>query len=518
MQTHILGTSPARPGILRRNQLASALALALSLSATASMAGNRGPQHPLAPTAQTTTEVRLNPEAVFRQIQDWRASHQLLLPEGPTQNSTTGGTTRTVTNCNDDGTGSLREAIGDSASGDTVDMAGLSCSTITLDDTILFNDNDLNLKGSIVSGFPRPIIQGAAGSTSGLLNHTGTGTLDIENLTLSNGVKYGFNGGGCITSLGSVDVSDSIIKDCRAVQGASNSAMAGGGIYAAGAVGLHDSVISGNSVASVDVAANGGGVHAGGYFVCKYSAIIGNSATSSTSYGQRGGVSARDGANIKYSTIGNNTAGDIGGISISTNAANGAEDNVTLYQNTIARNVVTDDSALSSSGMTISTSASNTGNITLKGNTITFNDSHSDGASALASALFIFSNSAVTANLENNLISNNVSFSNFSYSALEASTAVTITGNHNLIGNVTNATVPGDTIYEIRTGTSSLGDYGGPTPTVAFTGSSWAFNRGLTDFTQDQRSMPRPVGTGDDIGAIETDVLFVDRFEEPPYH
>jgi len=37
-----------------------------------------------------------------------------------------------VTNCNDSGTGSLRDAIASAASGDTIDLDGLTCAAITL--------------------------------------------------------------------------------------------------------------------------------------------------------------------------------------------------------------------------------------------------------------------------------------------------------------------------------------------------------------------------------------------------
>src|ERR1700677_2587006 len=48
-----------------------------------------------------------------------------------------GAATQTVTNCNDSGTGSLRQAVLDSASGDTVSFSpSLPCATITLGSTI----------------------------------------------------------------------------------------------------------------------------------------------------------------------------------------------------------------------------------------------------------------------------------------------------------------------------------------------------------------------------------------------
>src|SRR5262245_59486481 len=42
-------------------------------------------------------------------------------------------TVRVVTNCDDDGEGSLRATIAASASGDTIDLGNLACSAITLE-------------------------------------------------------------------------------------------------------------------------------------------------------------------------------------------------------------------------------------------------------------------------------------------------------------------------------------------------------------------------------------------------
>ena len=39
---------------------------------------------------------------------------------------------RLVTNCNDSGSGSLRNTVASALSGDTIDMTGLTCSTILL--------------------------------------------------------------------------------------------------------------------------------------------------------------------------------------------------------------------------------------------------------------------------------------------------------------------------------------------------------------------------------------------------
>ena len=59
--------------------------------------------------------------------------------------------------------------------------------------------------------------------------------------------------------------------------------------------------------------------------------------------------------------------------------------------------------------------------------------------------------------------------------------------------------------------------------TIAPLTGSWAMNRGhftpgMFDADNDQRGLPRKVGAGVDIGAMESDALFVDGFNKPPLH
>lgn len=147
--------------------------------------------------------------------------------------------THVVTNCDDDGAGSLRDAIQASDYGDVIDMSSLSCAAISLETPLLVNTNNLTLMGQM-SGSPGkyvrlPIIQAASDNDAGLIRHSGDGTLSLEKLTLQNSRKYGSLGaqvsGGCLHSDGDVSLTDVTITGCIAKDTADRDVL-GGAVYA----------------------------------------------------------------------------------------------------------------------------------------------------------------------------------------------------------------------------------------------------------------------------------------------
>jgi hypothetical protein len=124
-------------------------------------------------------------------------------------------TVRYYTNCDDDGMGSLRQAIVASASGDSVRASPtLSCSTITLQSPLTFGQGDLDIEGL---GAGRTIITAAAGVDGGLINHIGSGRLNLQFLTLTGGHKYNSSGqakGGCVYGANDVAINSSRITHC----------------------------------------------------------------------------------------------------------------------------------------------------------------------------------------------------------------------------------------------------------------------------------------------------------------
>jgi hypothetical protein len=132
--------------------------------------------------------------------------------------------------------------------------------------------------------------------------------------------------------------------------------------------------------------------------------------------------------------------------------------------------------------------------------------------------LYIGGDATVTTTVVSNIVSGN-SGDGFSYDWFVPD--ATIEGDHNLVGWEAGGLPPPDTIVEEYIQMLPLDDNGGPTQTQVIGNGSWAFNEGIyndqgkTDPYTDQRGEDREVGAGVDIGAFETDALFIGRFEEP---
>jgi hypothetical protein len=223
-----------------------------------------------------------------------------------------GGTTIPVTNCNDGGAGSLRDAVENLAvSGDTVDMTGLSCSAITLTSgAIVASQDDLTIVGPGADMYGVTIDANYASET---FLHVGTGTLRLKYMTVQNGGKYTSGdadaAGGCIYSAGRVDVLDSGVKYCT-VEAQGTGIARGGGVYAK--LGFSSSVatIAGNSARGEVVF--GGGVFTHG-LVATYSWFRNNEAIGSAG-GSGGAIMAFGDASVVTSTISGNSSNQVGGV------------------------------------------------------------------------------------------------------------------------------------------------------------------------------------------------------------
>lgn len=225
--------------------------------------------------------------------------HALPRRNAPLPAATRGGATLPVTSCADDGSsGTLRSVVAGAASGDTVDLSGLSCSSITLTQGAISTHLDsLTLHGPAT---PLALDGGDAGS---VLTHYGAGTLRIERLTITNGYYQG--GGGCLFSQASITLVDTAVRDCHS----SDQYGAGAGVLARGDLTLESSTLSGNSGAVA-----GGGAVADGVVTIRNSTISGNTAAA-VGGGLYHGGDAASGATLTVtnSTITGNTASYGGG-------------------------------------------------------------------------------------------------------------------------------------------------------------------------------------------------------------
>jgi BspA type Leucine rich repeat region (6 copies)/Concanavalin A-like lectin/glucanases superfamily len=187
----------------------------------------------------------------------------------------TGGLTFSVTNTNDSGPGSLRDAVANFVSGDTIILStNLSGATIRLASGELLLDRNLTLDAS---GLPNGlVIDGNASSR--VFEVASNCTVVLDSLTITNGNASGNYGGG-IYNNGTLTLNECTL--------AGNSAMYdGGGVYNFydGTVTLNQCTLAGNSA---NYYSSGGGIYNNfGTVTLNQCTVAGNSATS----GSGGGI------------------------------------------------------------------------------------------------------------------------------------------------------------------------------------------------------------------------------------
>ena len=229
-----------------------------------------------------------------------------------------------VTNLQDHGPGSLRQAIDVSPPGSTVTFeAGLS-------GTIRLTTRDLNIGKNLTIRGPVTHTISVSSGTSGLFIHVLSGiSVTISNLVFKDS-KPSKPIAGFILNEGTLTLSDSTVSG-------NTSKFGGGGIFNGGTLTLNDSTVSGNSGGSVSVEGadgvgggisnygtltlsdstvsgntskfGGGGIFNGGTLTLSNSTVSGNSGGSVDIYNCGGGGICNVGRlTITFSTITNNTA------------------------------------------------------------------------------------------------------------------------------------------------------------------------------------------------------------------
>jgi predicted outer membrane repeat protein len=422
--------------------------------------------------------------------------------------------TFSVTNLNDSGAGSLRQAIIDANStggaDDIVFQSGLTGTialtsgemSITESVTItgngatdsvidaqqasrIFNVDsgtidvtltDLTLSnGEITSGSP---------ASGGAVRFVSSGTLAVSQSVLTN--NFANNQGGAIFSpLGSVVVSGSTLT--------SNSTnVEGGAIYAqSGPVSVTDSTLSSNS------SVFGGAIEAGQLTINR-SELAGNSANT-------GGAIGAVSLDMEESTLSLNSATLDGGAIYALGAATVTQS--TFFQNIAARGgaIYAVDGPVTVLQSTLDRNLSNDSNSNFSGNAIYSQSAHLTIQNSIIASQNDVSRSVVRPSpdggdafvVEFSLIGTNVGTS------LTATGATTPDGNGNLIGDSAG----------IAPGTGALADNGGPTSTIELLPGSPALNRGsnaiASGLTADQRGAPfaRVFDGTVDMGAFENQIL-----------
>lgn len=423
------------------------------------------------------------------------------------------GMTIAVKNCNDSGPGSLRAAVTGALSGDTIDMTALACRRINLTSgAIVTYQNDLTLVGG--GGMTVD-----ANRTSPIFHHYGNGWLRIRGMTLARGRNRISYDGGCIYSLGKVELRNSLVHWCLAWTPDYSSD--GGGIYARDVVTLIDSQVVGNTADS-----RGGGVFTDRLITFR-SRICGNHAGSGGGAHVSGGAHTMGGVNINSTTFSGNTGGALtlgdGGdrdsvIANSTISGNyGRRVGATGYAGTIVSMYVDEGSATiinstisgntPGSGSTVSISGRER---SIVNSTIAFNQHTGYDGSPCPSgaAAVVFWGRPESPHIESTIAANNVCDGNPIHDISTSDIPdpePEVVGANNLIMS-SNVPLPPDTI-SVDPRLAPLADNGGLTKTHALLDDSPAIDAGnnAAGLPYDQRraGFPRVKGPQADIGAYE---------------
>lgn len=459
-----------------------------------------------------------------------------------------------VTNLNDSGPGSLRQAILDanaSPGEDTIVVAPDLSGTITLTSGQLTISDDL-----ILTGPGEGLLAVSGNNTSRVFEIVLAVNVTMSDLTIRDGVVSGINGGGILTRgrlnlqrctlsnnsafQGGAIFNESLVLTATNVSISGNSAsQSGGGIFNdTGSTKLINSVVRANNapggggfangfalaeitnstVAENTAIFNGGGILNDGSQLMVTGAIISGNTVTGT-FGRGGGIdnhlastltitestisdnSARDGGGIDSSsscaltitgsTISNNRGGQGGGIMSSDHST------LTVTNSTISGNSAT---PFQGGGIRNSGDAANISNCTISGNSAPVNQFGSAGGLYNATGPLTVKNSIVASNVNGDCFS---------------SSAGSITGLG--VNFSTDGSCPGFTqATPAQLNLGPLENNGGATQTHALLPGSVAVDSvtDCTDITntpveKDQRGIERPVdGDGDgefrcDAGAYE---------------
>ena len=227
-----------------------------------------------------------------------------------------------VTSCDDSGTGTLREVVGNAASGDTVDLSGLTGMSACVNSRISLSSGEIPVKQDELTikgpGASTLAIDGSA-MPSGpgdyrLFNHSGSGTLTFRDIRLTSGHVYHDSSdaafGGCVYSASKLELYDTEVISCSATS--TDGSASGGGLLASGGVALHGSTLYKNEAASKNSYAIGGAAWTKGDALLDHTRVETNVADTSGTFAYAGGVFANGTLTLTSATLSGNTASSTG--------------------------------------------------------------------------------------------------------------------------------------------------------------------------------------------------------------
>lgn len=475
------------------------------------------------------------------------------------------GPTFTVTNTDDAGTGSLRQAVLDANAATGANTIVFDPSvfstpqTITLTTGNIVFTNTTNANATII-GPGANLLTISGNNASKIFTALETPVVSISGMTLTGGngvgTAPGNTFGGAIYNQGDMTLTDMVITG-------NTSASDGGGVYNSTDDGMRliNCVISNNtSNSDGNTSGLGGGVLNIGDMLILGSTISGNTAAGTGLDG--GGIYTERRMTILNSTItGNRASGDGGGITFPVNSTSAfmTITNSTVSNNTanfditdnvgngggiytgidtavmIFQSAITGNSALGSSPTDAGGNGGGIrsgGDMTVTNTTISGNNAGRDGA-----GIYAVSNTFNITTIASSTIVNNTAIRDFGGISGDPDQPVIVRNSiiannldggsgpdvgrlinsqgYNLIENTTGATISGDTATNITgqdPNLGPLGNNGGTTQTHALLLGSPANNAANpTEYPPtDQRGAPRPAYSGmsrPDIGALDDPLL-----------
>jgi parallel beta-helix repeat protein len=377
--------------------------------------------------------------------------------------------------------------------GVSADLNGMTISNgrIIGDGGGIFNKGSLTLNSSTISGNTALIstsehgegIYSYFGSGGGIFNK---GSLTLNNSTISGNTAQ-WNGAGLYNAVsGTIELANSVVSGNSQLASPTMPLGYGGGINNEGKATISNCTISGNSTTAM-----GGGIFNSGTATLVESTVSGNSAKQ-----DGGGVSGYDSAatTVSQCTISNNSAGNGGGLAFPTPPSE--IDPATLINCTVTGNTATE----SGGGIYVGLNNYATiDNCTIARNVAIYGGIQTEG----------------NLTLNNTIVASNTSKSGDG--DLVGSVEPTSTGNligvgNGITGGITNGTNDnqiGTPAAPIRPLLAPLGNYGGPTQTMALLPGSPAIDAGRNavipaNVTTDQRGDPRIFNGTVDVGAFES--------------
>ena len=391
--------------------------------------------------------------------------------------------TITVTNTNDSGAGSLRQAISDANSGDTIDLTGLS-GTIQLTTGQLEIDKDLIITGpgpgqltiegtdptdptvnsrlflvsntasapnvtisglTLTGGRADDSISSADGLDGGAINYEGdgdpntiAGTLTVENSIIDGNSAVDDGGGIHVARGGTLKISDTIIRNNE-----SEGNTPGPGVDGGGGLGLFSARLNANNITvENNEAANvGGGIFVGSDSPQITNSIIkGNDATNGAGIWNDAGTLTLQSTTVESNIATNNGGGIYNRRSNTTFGATIVIDSSTS---------VKDNTAINGGGIYNAGNAVDAGTIDINGGTVSGNNATTDGGG-------IYNTDGGTVTVDNgNIFSNSATSNGGGIRNTGDGSTVTI-NTSNIGGSGANTADNGGGIYNDATGNGEV--------------------------------------------------------------